>query len=141
MLNLKKVILLAFAAFGFAVTAQTASAQTIYSTFKNNTNAVVTITNVSWTGSYSPRIEGTYAIGTVGYGEHRFANATYNRYTSMSFRATWTDIVSGATKTCIFSYDFRSDTGAFSSGGGYAYNGTPTCGYTRSGYQFYFTPS
>jgi ABC-type proline/glycine betaine transport system substrate-binding protein len=56
MLILKKIAMFTLVALGFALTAHSANAQTIYSTFENKTGKTVTITDVSWTGSYSPRI-------------------------------------------------------------------------------------
>ncbi len=138
---LKKLTLSGLSLLGFAGVAQSAGAQTITPTLVNASRYPVTTSDVNWRGSYSPRIEGTYLAGATPSGEHRFANPRYSRYTSLDFKVSYTT-PDGDKRTCLFWYDFQSDTGAHNSSGASKIAGTtlPKCELIRTGtYAFRFT--
>ena len=141
MKNLKRVCVFTISGAALIATIQAASAQTITPTLVNNTGLPVTISNIYWTGSYLPRIEGTIPANSAPVsGSHRMADPTVERYTDLSFKASFT--YQGDLKTCNFYYSFRSDSGAFVYSGASRVAGDPIPGCKvaqTSSYRFTFT--
>lgn len=92
----------------------------ISGTFVNNTADDVTFSNVRWNGRYgiahsdgviTDRIQGTVAPGKSISSYHRMGDLDLGeRYTELSFDATFTRKKDGSTGTCYFWYSYKTET-------------------------------
>lgn len=138
---LGKLVFSAIVLLGFSVAAQSAGAQTITPTLVNSSNYDVTISDISWGGSYFPRIEGTYPANSPPVsGAHRFGNPRYTTYTYLDFKVSYTTD-RGEKRTCLFWYNFDSDTQNLNSYGSSRIEGDPVfrCPVYKSSNNLNFT--
>ncbi|WP_232318391.1 hypothetical protein [Sphingomonas sp. TDK1] len=119
-----------------AFAATPAQAQTYAYLYMGNADPSldITISDVSWSGSYYPRIEGTLKAGSP---EVRGSYHTVLGDGNVSFKANMT--VNGAIQTCYFYVDVSSS-GSISAGAIH-WTGSPNCSANRSGSNVTFTMS
>lgn len=94
-----------------------------YPTLTNNDpSGNISVTNVSWSGSYNPQISATVTPGQTSYGTLKSVSGSYSR---LDFRASITR--DGVTRTCAFSLTLDNSTGAITATQAVRWTGEPTC--------------
>ncbi|MET3710180.1 hypothetical protein ABIC65_000860 [Sphingomonas trueperi] len=108
-----------------------AAAQSVYlypSFFNDDPKYVVTISDINWSGSYYPRIEGTVQPGKQQDGTYKTVGS--DSYGSFSFKANITK-ENGVTQTCYYSVTigYRGDVTV----GSARWTSLPACSAERYG--------
>lgn len=118
---------------GLAIATPASATYYVYPAVRNlDSVGTITITDVSWSGSFYPRFPDTVAPGVTTSGA-QFKTVSTSGISEISFKATIA--YNGHTQTCLFYYTIDNSTGSVST---YASRLTtdpvlPTCSVTGSG--------